>query len=201
MRQRYGREPTCYGHGGDIFCTFAPSLWSWWWKTRRQRTIQDVARCFFATLPARIASMLNHKGKREAMTNSMLEKGAKVVFGLVACSLVPVAGFAQKSSGIQDEIVVTARKREESLLEIPVAVSTLDQDQIIERSIIDTESLSAYHAWLRHSRTSARVAPRDATVRTSAFAVSACRLKSQRPRRSNLLGRRLHFGWRWRAST
>lgn len=40
--------------------------------------------------------------------------------------------------------MVTARKREETLLEIPVAVSTLNQDQIIERGIFDTAQLSDF---------------------------------------------------------
>jgi len=43
-----------------------------------------------------------------------------------------------------EEITVTARKRTESLLEIPVSVSALSQDDIINRGITDTESLSQY---------------------------------------------------------
>jgi len=72
---------------------------------------------------------------------------AGLTAGLTALSLLPVTGFAaahEEGEVLQEEIVVTARKREESLLEIPVAVSTLNQKEIIERSIIDTEQLSAY---------------------------------------------------------
>jgi iron complex outermembrane receptor protein len=72
---------------------------------------------------------------------------AGLTAGLTAFSLLPLTGFAEAHSegaALQEEIVVTARRREESLLEIPVAVSTLNQNEIIERSIIDTQSLSAY---------------------------------------------------------
>ncbi len=73
---------------------------------------------------------------------SLISKQApRAILAVAACSLLPVPGLSQ---ALQEEIVVTARKRDETLLEIPVAVSTLNQDQIIERSILDTESLSAF---------------------------------------------------------
>jgi iron complex outermembrane receptor protein len=43
-----------------------------------------------------------------------------------------------------EEIVVTARKRDETQLEIPVSVSVLSQDGLDERGITTTEGLSAY---------------------------------------------------------
>ena len=71
-------------------------------------------------------------------------KGRKagVFLAATACSVAPATAFAQDGPRLREEILVTARKREESLLEIPVAVSTLNQDEIITRSIFDTADLS-----------------------------------------------------------
>ena len=41
---------------------------------------------------------------------------------------VPIAGHAQEAEGGIEEITVTARKQEESLFEVPVAVSVLTED-------------------------------------------------------------------------
>lgn len=62
------------------------------------------------------------------------------VLGLTSLSLIPVMGAAQ---GVE-EIVVTARKRDETKLEIPISVTALSQDGITERGIADTEALSDY---------------------------------------------------------
>jgi iron complex outermembrane receptor protein len=67
-----------------------------------------------------------------------------VAVAVATCSLVPVAAYSQDESRVVEEIVVTARMREETLLEIPVAVSVLNQDQIIERGIFDTAQLSDF---------------------------------------------------------
>lgn len=63
---------------------------------------------------------------------------------VTASAALPHTALAQQERLVQEEIVVTARKREETLLEIPVAVSTLNQDDIITRSIFDTADLSNF---------------------------------------------------------
>jgi iron complex outermembrane receptor protein len=68
----------------------------------------------------------------------------RALLALTACSLVPVTGFTQNAPGIREEVVVTARKREETLQEIPVAVTSLNQSEIIERAIFDTAQLSDF---------------------------------------------------------
>lgn len=81
------------------------------------------------------------------MSSKLLTRLSGLTVGLTACSLVPLTGFAaahSEGAALQEEIVVTARRREESLLEIPVAVSTLNQDEIIERGVFDTQDLSAF---------------------------------------------------------
>lgn len=62
------------------------------------------------------------------------------LLGATALSLLPVASFAQ---GIE-EIVVTARKRDETKLEIPIAVTALDQGALDDRGISTTESLAGF---------------------------------------------------------
>ena len=67
-----------------------------------------------------------------------------VAVAAASTSLIPATVYGQSERLVQEEVLVTARKREETLLEIPVAVSTLNQDQIIERGIFDTAQLSDF---------------------------------------------------------
>ena len=80
------------------------------------------------------------------MRSRLLTKAGVAITSLACFSLVPLTGYAASHTEgeMMQEIVVSARKREETLLEVPIAVSTLNQEQIIERSIIDTQELSAF---------------------------------------------------------
>ena len=55
--------------------------------------------------------------------------------------------LAQTSSGTQfaaaDEIIVTARKREETLVEVPIAIAAFNQDELDKLGITSAEQLSA----------------------------------------------------------
>ncbi|MGI9272133.1 MAG: TonB-dependent receptor [Woeseiaceae bacterium] len=69
-------------------------------------------------------------------------------FGLVGASMllaVPTAVVAQESSSdsvsLLDEITVTARKREENLVDVPVSISVFSAQQIFERGIDSQEDL------------------------------------------------------------
>jgi len=69
--------------------------------------------------------------------------------------IIPAAAVAQTDTAgdtataeddvaVQDTIYVTARKRQETQLEIPVSVSALSQDAIDERGITDAADLSNF---------------------------------------------------------
>ncbi|MDJ0927208.1 MAG: TonB-dependent receptor [Gammaproteobacteria bacterium] len=63
--------------------------------------------------------------------------------GLLVC-LLPVPVTANVSSTSIEEIVVTVRKREESLLEVPVAVSVFNADAIRELNLNRLEELARF---------------------------------------------------------
>ena len=68
------------------------------------------------------------------------------VLGIVAtlATFAPVTSVqAQDAGAALEEIVVTARRREESLLEVPVAISVLNSDFIAESNILDHYDLYA----------------------------------------------------------
>lgn len=78
------------------------------------------------------------------MTISKTSKGILGIALASTCLTLPLGAAAQGSSVVLAEVVVTARKREESVLEIPVSVTTLSQDQIVDRGIVDTQELSNF---------------------------------------------------------
>ncbi|MFL2553754.1 MAG: hypothetical protein ACJ0S4_03515, partial [Candidatus Rariloculaceae bacterium] len=64
-----------------------------------------------------------------------------VAFGLTAAlgfSIAPTTSVQAQNVGAPlEEIVVTARRREESLQDVPVAISVLNNDFISESNILD----------------------------------------------------------------
>ena len=72
--------------------------------------------------------------------------------------LVPGApAYSQDGQEFQlEEIVVTARKREENLQEVPVAISVFTGDVLLERGILSTRDLYANTPGLRHGLRSKR---------------------------------------------
>ncbi|MDJ0926672.1 MAG: TonB-dependent receptor [Gammaproteobacteria bacterium] len=66
---------------------------------------------------------------------------------LVGAWLLPVDDVANAQGaqrGVVDEIVVTAQRREESLLEVPIAITALDGSFLEQRQAFTTETLSLY---------------------------------------------------------
>ena len=64
---------------------------------------------------------------------------------IVSCgTLNPGVVLAQESAGMIEEITVTARKREESLQEIPLSLSVFGQDEILAGDIRDLEGVADY---------------------------------------------------------
>src|SRR5687768_4368134 len=63
----------------------------------------------------------------------------RTLLGATALSLaVPASGWAQSTI---EEVVVTARKREESLQEVPVAVTSIAGDQLQAQGVRNTQDL------------------------------------------------------------
>ena len=66
----------------------------------------------------------------------------RAVWGITAGFAATVAGEAMAQATL-DEVVVTARKREESVQDIPVAVTAFTAEQISRRSITELEDVAA----------------------------------------------------------
>ncbi|WP_405239791.1 TonB-dependent receptor [Lentisalinibacter orientalis] len=85
--------------------------------------------------------------------------------GACAVSLVglgyPVGSLAQEGAGLAiEEIVVTARKREESLQEIPIAVSAFDAQTIENRGLQSIDDVSRFTPGLSFSKAFGRATER-----------------------------------------
>src|SRR5688572_16022097 len=66
-----------------------------------------------------------------------------------ACSSLPVSGPAvaaetDAQAGTIEQITVTARRREESLQDVPVAITALTADQLLEQNVRTLEDMTAY---------------------------------------------------------
>ena len=65
---------------------------------------------------------------------------------VVTSAIAPQTGYAQQQP---EEIVVTVRRREESLQEVPLSVSVVDEEAISRFGINDTGDLIKYSASLQ----------------------------------------------------
>ena len=87
------------------------------------------------------------------------------VLGLAAtlATVTPVTSVqAQDAGAALEEIVVTARRREESLLEVPVAISVLDGNFIAEAGILDHYDLYAETPGIEYTQSFDRLGSRPA---------------------------------------
>ena len=93
---------------------------------------------------------------------------AGLVAGLAivaAAALLPApAASAQTGDGYLEEIVVTAQKREQSLAEVPIAISVLGADDVALRDITSIQTLSRFAPNLR-------VTPAPGTATSSQIAI------------------------------
>src|SRR5690606_29016891 len=78
---------------------------------------------------------------------SFTKKGALAsLSAAIIAAMAPVPGIAQENSGqpraqTLEEIVVTARRREESLQSVPITIAAFDQQSLKEKSINTTQDL------------------------------------------------------------
>lgn len=70
---------------------------------------------------------------------------------LATCAVLPVQGFAQTSLGTGtagpnglSDIVVTARKTEERLQDVPVAITALSNEDLESRSMADLRDVGRF---------------------------------------------------------
>ena len=71
----------------------------------------------------------------------------KRIAGMVLVSIVSlpfISAYAQEDTGILEEIVVTAQKRQQSLQDVPISVSVLTGDKIVEAGIDNMDDLALY---------------------------------------------------------
>ena len=71
----------------------------------------------------------------------MCKRVLSVVFGTTLISFSATSVIAQ-SSGVLEEVVVTARKRVESLQDVPVAVTAITADQLLRNNATDLSKLA-----------------------------------------------------------
>src|SRR5690242_2572508 len=72
----------------------------------------------------------------------------RLAVAATACSL-PVSGPAVAAdegaqAGAIEQVVVTARRREETLQDVPVAITALTADQLLEQNVRTLEDITAY---------------------------------------------------------
>jgi outer membrane receptor protein involved in Fe transport len=71
------------------------------------------------------------------------QTGGIVVAGALATSVVPLESRAQEGANVLDEIVVSARRREESLQQVPLAITAFSGDDLEARGIEEISGLNA----------------------------------------------------------
>ena len=93
-----------------------------------------------------------------------------VAFGaLISMSANPAAAQTASTDEANNEdpggnvIIVTARGREESLLEVPVSISSLSQDQLDSRGVSDIENLSNYTPGFQFENTDGQAGGRSSS--------------------------------------
>ena len=84
-------------------------------------------------------------------------------FAATLATVAPVTSVqAQDAGAMLEEIVVTARRREESLLDVPVAISVLNSDFIAESNILDHYDLYAETPGIEYTQSRDRLGSRPA---------------------------------------
>ena len=70
-------------------------------------------------------------------------RGPSVVGGIAGCVLALAAPDIALAQGV-DEIVVTARKRDESLQDVPLSISALTGQQLVDRGVQDNFGVALF---------------------------------------------------------
>ena len=112
--------------------------------------------------------MKTAQAKAHATVSAKAQRALGLVAGLAivaTAALLPLpAASAQTGDGYLEEIVVTAQKREQSLAEVPIAISVLGADDVALRDITSIQTLSRFAPNLR-------VTPAPGTATSSQIAI------------------------------
>ncbi|MEP5623212.1 MAG: TonB-dependent receptor plug domain-containing protein, partial [Hyphomicrobiales bacterium] len=84
--------------------------------------------------------------------------------GQAMAQTAPDAASASESEGPLNEIIVTARGREESLIEVPVAISALSQDELDSAGVTDIEGVSDYTPGFRFQNSDGQAGGRSSAA-------------------------------------
>src|SRR5687768_4301760 len=85
-----------------------------------------------------------------AMSTHTSKAAIRLAFAAAAaCSSLPASGPAvaaetDAQAGTIEQVTVTARRREESLQDVPVAITALTADQLLEQNVRTLEDMTAY---------------------------------------------------------
>ena len=77
------------------------------------------------------------------MNNSMTPAAA-LVAAVAVCGLVSTASAQQSEESLFEEITVTAAKREQSIYEVPIAVSAFEGDKLAQQGIVDIVDIGKF---------------------------------------------------------
>ena len=103
------------------------------------------------------------------MSKQSLLRTTFILGGALTTGLLPGAAFAQENAsnarqdyvdqGERDEIIVTARRREEGLQDVPLSISAITSDEIRDANIFSLEDVAASTAGLSYTNTRAYGTP------------------------------------------
>jgi len=98
-----------------------------------------------------------------------LNSGQLIAIGVASLSIFPTAALAQQSAsaGTNDEIIVTAQRREQNLIDVPIAVTALQGQFLQDRSITTIDNLSALAPGLLVSSTATQPNNAQLSIRGS----------------------------------
>lgn len=73
-----------------------------------------------------------------------MRKKLCVMIGIITTALASNTAFAQSNEKVLEEITVTATKREQSIYEVPIAISAFDGDKLAEQGILDIVDIGKF---------------------------------------------------------
>ena len=107
-------------------------------------------------------------------------KRLTATLGLAATAAIPAQGQVSDASAVPtlEEIVVTARRREESLIDVPISITVMDTDFIEQNNILDTHGLYAETPGVDYLEIGGRINARTSIRGVTPSSQAALRQKS-----------------------
>ena len=107
-------------------------------------------------------------------------KRLTATLGLAATAAIPAQAQVSDASAVPtlEEIVVTARRREESLIDVPISITVMDTDFIEQNNILDTHGLYAETPGVDYLEIGGRINARTSIRGVTPSSQAALRQKS-----------------------